>query len=87
MAESRGPSCAGVQCLVKVDRWRGLSEIGSASFIEGRGVLDTERERNLEQERDGGGVEWSEAGTNDGCAQGHTSTAVSPPDFSDVRSA
>lgn len=26
----------------------------------------------------GGGIEWSEAGTNDGCAQGHTSTAVSP---------
>lgn len=31
--------------------------------------------------------EWSEAGTNDGCAQGHTSTAVSPPNFSNVRSA
>lgn len=26
----------------------------------------------------GGGIEWSEAGTNDGCAEGHTSTAVSP---------
>lgn len=26
----------------------------------------------------GGGIEWREAGTNDGCAQGHTSTAVSP---------
>lgn len=43
----------------------------------------------------GGGVwnrgrmenEWSEAGTNDGCAQGHTNTAVSPPNFSNVRSA
>lgn len=29
--------------------------------------------------------EGSEAGTNDGCAQGHTSTAVSPPNSSNVR--
>lgn len=70
----------------------GLAEIRSAILIKGCGVVletmsETEREGYLEQGKDGGGVQWSVAGTNDGCAQGHTTTAVSLPNFSNVRSA
>lgn len=79
-----------MQGLVKMDGQVGrLAEIRPVNIIKGCGVvLETMWARGREIWNKGAmEEEWSEAGTNDGCAQGHTSTAVSPPNFSNVRSA